>query len=67
MRTTDFEGWDTEPYCTRTEQHILADPEHWSVPVENMIVDGEMYTGLVGAHHLSTEQLATALGVIRRD
>lgn len=64
MRTTDFEGWGTEPYCTRTNDHILADPEHWSIDVENVVLDdGVPYTGHIGAHHLTTEQLRTALGV----
>lgn len=62
MRTTDFEGWDTEPYCTRTSAHILADPEHWSLHVEEMLIDGEIYTGSIAAHRLTTQQLITALG-----
>ena len=64
MRTKDFDGWDTEPYCTRTEDHILADPEHWSIDVENVVLDdGVPYTGHIGAHHLTNEQLRTALGL----
>lgn len=63
MQTVDFEGWDTEPHCTRTNDHILADPAHWSIHVENMLVDGDVYSGLIGAHHLTVEQLHTALGI----
>ena len=54
--------------CSRQAEHILADPEYWSVDVlplgeDAVDIDGDPISGLVGAHRLTTEQLRIVLGL----
>ena len=59
--------WGERWVCARQTEHILADPEHWSVLTYGLEgetdVDGHPISGLTGAHRLSPEQLRIALGV----
>jgi hypothetical protein len=62
MRRVDDEGWDMEPRCTQVNAHILADPERWSIYVENLDRgEDALFTGYIGAHHLTREQLSAVM------
>ncbi|MFD6699703.1 MULTISPECIES: hypothetical protein [unclassified Microbacterium] len=67
MAYEDSAEWGERWVCAAQTDHIIADPESWSVltyALEGEVdVDGEPLGGLVGAHRLTEAQLRTALGL----
>lgn len=68
MRYEDSAEWGEAWVCARQAEHIIADPENWSVDVialgdDAVDTDGDPISGLVGAHRLTPDQLRVALGI----
>jgi hypothetical protein len=68
MAYQDDAEWGERWVCAAQAEHIIADPESWSVDVialgdDAVDIDGDPIYGLVGAHRLTEEQLRTALGL----
>jgi hypothetical protein len=60
--------WGSEWKCSLQTDHILTDPEHWSVDVIDLgddatDIDGDPISGMVPAELLRPEDLRTALGL----
>lgn len=62
--------WGERWVCAEQNGHIIADPEQWSV-LTYALREGDVdiygepiqIGDMIGAHHLTPEQLHTALGV----
>lgn len=68
MAYEDSAEWGENWVCARWRQHVLADPESWSIDVIELgpdatDVDGDPIGGITSASRLSTSQLRIALGM----
>lgn len=68
MAYLDDAEWGERWMCAAQADHIMADPESWSVDVialgdDATDIDGDPISGIVGAHRLTVAQLRTALGL----
>jgi len=66
MSREDFGAeYGSEWVCSQQRQHILDDPEHWSVyVVDHDLGDGKTYTGPISAHSLTHGELLRALDIM---
>lgn len=66
MSYEDSAEWGENWVCTRWRQHVLIDPDRWSIDVialgpDAVDIDGDPISGIVSASLLSPEQLRVAL------